>query len=74
MITGAETPAWPGKIAVADLIVAGLPAPSVVPAARLSALEARDAARSGRLPAADRDAVAAELPILLAGVLGTPSP
>ena len=49
MITSAENRNWPGDVAVDDLVVAGLPAASVVRTAKIATIEARDAQRLGRI-------------------------
>jgi len=69
MITSAENRPWPDDVAVSDLGEAGLPAPSVVRPAKLATIEAEVADRIGRLPAADRHAVAAAIRTRLARVL-----
>lgn len=61
MITSAENRGWPGDIAVSDLKASGLPAPSVVRCAKIATIEARDAARLGSLPRADRKKVARQM-------------
>jgi len=70
MITSAENRGWPSDIAISDLVLAGLPAASIVRAAKIATVEARDAQRLGMLPPADRDAVSLQLKRLLAPVLG----
>jgi mRNA interferase MazF len=57
MITSAENRGWPGDVSISDLEMAGLPAPSIVRAAKIATVEARDAQRLGVLPPADRDTV-----------------
>ena len=69
MVTSAANRGWPGDVAISDLAEAGLPAASVVRAAKIATIEARDADPIGALPAADRAAVAAHLRHGLAGVL-----
>ncbi|MGH7053696.1 MAG: type II toxin-antitoxin system PemK/MazF family toxin [Stellaceae bacterium] len=61
MITSAAHRGWPGDVAISDLGIAGLPAPSIVRPAKIATIEARDAERLGRLPPADRVAVATYL-------------
>ncbi len=61
MVTSAANRGWPGDVAVSDLEAAGLPAPSVVRSAKIATIEARDAERIGRLPAADGILVTAAL-------------
>lgn len=58
MVTSAANRGWPGDVAVSDLAVAGLPAPSVVRSAKVATIEAGDAERIGSLPADDRARVA----------------
>jgi mRNA-degrading endonuclease toxin of MazEF toxin-antitoxin module len=61
MITSAENRRWRGDVPVSDLIIAGLPAPSVVRCAKIATIEARDAERIGRLARSDRTKVATRL-------------
>ncbi len=69
MVTSAENRPWPGDVPVSDLAAAGLPAPSVVRPAKIATIEAMSADRIGRLPHADRPAVAAAIRDRLARVL-----
>ena len=57
MVTSAANRGWPGDVAVSDLAVAGLPAPSVVRSAKIATIEAQDAERIGHLPPEDRTKV-----------------
>lgn len=52
MITSAQNRGWPGDVPVADLATAGLPVPSVIRTAKIATIEASDATRLGRIPAA----------------------
>jgi mRNA interferase MazF len=61
MITSAAHRRWPGDVAISDLREAGLPIPSIVRPAKLATIEADDAERIGKLPAADRDRVSVYL-------------
>jgi len=61
MVTSAANRGWPGDVAVSDLAVAGLPAPSVVRSAKIATIEACDAERIGQLPPEDRALVQAAL-------------
>ena len=62
MITSAENPRWPCDIAIADLALVGLPAPSVVRVAKIACIEtARMLRRAGRLDKATAAAVAQQL-------------
>ena len=61
MITSAANRGWSGDVAVSDLGIAGLPAPSIVRPAKIATIDARDAERLGALPPADRSAVRAYL-------------
>lgn len=72
MITSAENRGWPADVAVSDLAVAGLPAPSVVRTAKVAVIDRRDAEPLGTLPNADRAAVAAHLSGHLAAAMTTP--
>lgn len=47
MITSAQNRGWPGDVPVGNLAAAGLPAPSVVRAAKIATIEATDASRLG---------------------------
>lgn len=49
MITSAENRGWPGDVEIADLDVAGLPAPSVIRTAKIATIEAKEAERIGSL-------------------------
>jgi mRNA interferase MazF len=66
MITSAENRGWPDDVSISDLHTAGLPAPSIVRAAKIATADARDAQRLGTLPVADREAVGSPL----RGILG----
>jgi mRNA interferase MazF len=61
MITSAENRGWPDDVRISDLRTAGLPAPSIVRAAKIATVNARDAQRLGKLAVADREAVASRL-------------
>lgn len=52
MITSAENRRSPGDVVIGDLETAGLPAPSVIRTAKIATIEAADAAKLGRVPAA----------------------
>ena len=52
MITSAENRSWPGDIPIKNLDQAGLPAPSVIRTAKIATIEASDAGKLGRIPAA----------------------
>ena len=58
MITSAAHRRWPGDVDLSNLTQAGLPAPSIVRSAKIATIEATDAEITGRLCAADRQAVA----------------
>jgi mRNA interferase MazF len=61
MITAAENRGWPGDVPVADHLAAGLPIPSVVRTAKVTAIEGRRAEGRGQLPANDFLAVRTEI-------------
>jgi mRNA interferase MazF len=61
MITSAENRRWPGDLAIADLSVAGLPAPSVIRTAKIATIEASDAIKLGRIAPALYRRVARQL-------------
>jgi len=68
MVTGADNEPWPGDVAIADVKRAGLPAPSVVRAAKIACIDpARIDRRLGRLDKAAARAVSQRL----RGFLGT---
>ena len=69
MVTSAQNRGWPGDVAISDLIMAGLPAASIVRTAKIATIEARDAQRLGMLPNADRNQVSSQLRRALADVL-----
>jgi len=69
MITSAANPGWPSDVAVSDLLMAGLPVPSVVRTAKIAVVDARGAERLGALPRDNRVAVAARLKRHLQAVL-----
>ena len=68
MVTSAVNRGWPGDVAVSDLAAAGLPAASVVRAAKIATIKAQNADRIGTLPEADRPMVASALRDCLAHV------
>jgi mRNA-degrading endonuclease toxin of MazEF toxin-antitoxin module len=51
MITSAANRGWPGDVAVTNLSMAGLPAPSVIRTAKIATIEVGDAIRLGRMSA-----------------------
>ncbi len=62
MITSAENRAWDSDVAVSDLSVAGLPAPSRIRPAKIATVDGeRIVRRIGKLSAKDRRAVMAQL-------------
>ncbi len=52
MITSAQNRGWPDDVPVGDLAVAGLPVPSVIRTAKIATIEASDATKLGKVPAA----------------------
>ena len=52
MITSAENRGWPGDVVVPNLAAAGLPVPWVIRTAKIATIEASDATKLGRIPAA----------------------
>ena len=52
MITSAQNRGWAGDVPVSNLAAAGLPVPSVIRTAKIATIEAADAAKLGRVPAA----------------------
>lgn len=69
MITSAGNRGWDGDVAITDLAVAGLPAPSIVRPTKIATIEARDAERLGMLPFRDRTAVSGYLRARLGDLL-----
>jgi len=51
MITSAQNRGWPGDVPVANLRIAGLPAPSLIRTAKIATIEASDASKLGRVSA-----------------------
>ncbi|MDE2618540.1 MAG: type II toxin-antitoxin system PemK/MazF family toxin [Sphingomonadales bacterium] len=70
MVTSAENRPWHGDIAIGDLALAGLPAPSVVRPCKIATIEARHAERLGRLEPHATRAVIARLAGYLAAEAG----
>lgn len=68
MVTSAAHRPWGDDVAISDLEVAGLPAPSVVRCSKVATIERRDAAPLGVLPDADRAGVLAYLQRIVAGL------
>ncbi len=52
MITSAENRGWPGDVTINNLAEAGLPAPSVIRAAKITTIDATDANKLGSVSAA----------------------
>jgi mRNA interferase MazF len=68
MITSADNAPWACDVAIADLVRAGLPAPSVVRTAKIACIEpARIERRAGRLEKTTAKAVARKLKGFLGG-------
>jgi mRNA interferase MazF len=62
MITSADNAGWPCDVAVSDLRIAGLPAPSMIRPVKVATVDVtRIVRRIGRLPVKDARAVAAGL-------------
>ncbi|HEY4855285.1 MAG TPA: type II toxin-antitoxin system PemK/MazF family toxin [Xanthobacteraceae bacterium] len=68
MITSAENRRWADDVLVANLNLAGLPAPSVIRCAKIATIEARDAERIGAVAQRERGRVTAHLARILGGV------
>lgn len=66
MITAAENRAWPGDVPLGDPRQAGLSIPSVVRPSKIATLEATQATRIGRVPAAEQHAVQSAIRSILA--------
>ena len=69
MITSAENRRWADDVLVANLNIAGLPAPSVIRCAKIATIEARDAERIGALAQRERRRVAAHLARIMRDVV-----
>jgi mRNA interferase MazF len=69
MITSAANRGWPGDVSISDLKTAGLPAPSLVRAAKIATIEAADAQRIGYLPGSDQPQVTQAIRQFLAQAL-----
>ena len=52
MITSAENRGWSGDVPVTGLVLAGLPAPSVIRTAKIATIDAADATKLGNVSAA----------------------
>lgn len=52
MITSAENRGWSGDVSITDLALAGLPAPSLIRAAKIATIDATDATKLGKVSAA----------------------
>jgi mRNA interferase MazF len=65
MITSAENRGWPDDVPVDDLVLAGLPAPSVVRCAKIATLDAARAEPLGRLSPDTLSAVRARVGAIL---------
>jgi len=68
MITSAENRGWAGNVAIRNLTMAGLPVVSVVRTAKIATIEASDATRLGRVPAAQLRQVVGRLVRELLGI------
>ena len=61
MITSAENRGWPGDVDVTNLGAAGLPVASVIRTAKVASIEAADAIKLGKIPAATLRRVAQQI-------------
>jgi len=52
MITSAENRGWPGDVSINNLADAGLPVASIIRTAKIATIEADDAIKLGKIPAA----------------------
>ena len=52
MITSTENRGWPDDVPVANLKLAGLPAPSLIRSAKIATIDTADASKLGRVSAA----------------------
>jgi mRNA interferase MazF len=52
MITSAENRGWPGDVPVIHFAQSGLPVASLIRTAKIATIEARDATKLGKIPAA----------------------
>jgi mRNA interferase MazF len=67
MITSQANRGWPGDVPVSDLLLSGLPSPSVVRTAKIATIEARETERIGMLPEKDWLVVKEQLSLHLRG-------
>ena len=67
MITSAANRGWSGDVEVSDLLLAGLPAPSIIRTEKIATVEGLEAEAIGRLAPADQIAVVDRLREHLAG-------
>ena len=70
MITSAENRGWDGDVAISNLDMAGLPAPSVVRCAKIATIDMGAAEYIGHLPRADQQKAAKVLARILAPASG----
>lgn len=61
MITSAENRGWPGDVDISNLETAGLPVASIIRTAKIATIEAADAARLGRISAAELRRVSGQI-------------
>jgi mRNA interferase MazF len=61
MITSAENRGWSGDVPVSDLVLAGLPAASLIRTAKIATIDAADATKLGRIPRPSLRKVLAEI-------------
>lgn len=52
MVTSAKNRGWPGDVAINNLVVAGLPVPSVIRSAKIATIETSDVTKLGKISAA----------------------
>ena len=52
MVTSAANRGWPDDIPITNLKMAGLPVPSLIRSAKIATIDASDASKLGRVPAA----------------------
>jgi len=69
MITSAENRGWPGDVAISDIGLSGLPAPSMVRTAKIATIETKESERIGSLPKADRLSVSLQASEILSPLL-----
>lgn len=74
MITSVANRGWEGDVDIADITLAGLPAPSVVRTAKMATIDSRDAVHLGRVSAEVLQLVQRHLDVILRSDDSKPRP